>query len=127
MSELNSRHNRCVWFDVPVADLDRAIAFYSAVLGVPVERNEFGGSAIGVIDHEEGNGGCLVPCPEDVGAKGPLVYLNANGRIRAAVEAVVRCGGKVLEPVHGIGPHGFRSVVTDSEGNRVALHSHEDR
>jgi predicted enzyme related to lactoylglutathione lyase len=24
---------------------------------------------------------------------------------------------------HAIGPHGFRTVILDSEGNRIALHS----
>jgi predicted enzyme related to lactoylglutathione lyase len=32
----------------------------------------------------------------------------------------------VLEPTHGIGPHGFRAIVLDSEGNRIALHSSTD-
>ena len=27
-----------VWFDIPALDLDRAAAFYSAVLGAPVEH-----------------------------------------------------------------------------------------
>ncbi|MEX8522895.1 MAG: VOC family protein, partial [Leptothrix ochracea] len=29
----NSRYNRAVWFDIFVNDLDRAMAFYRAVLG----------------------------------------------------------------------------------------------
>jgi hypothetical protein len=32
----------------------------------------------------------------------------------------------VLEAMHAIGPHGFRAVVLDSEGNRIALHSTTD-
>ena len=28
--------NQVVWFDMPVKDLDRAIRFYSAVLGAPL-------------------------------------------------------------------------------------------
>jgi uncharacterized protein len=36
MSDFNSQHNRAVWFDIPVADLDRAAAFYGAVLAVKV-------------------------------------------------------------------------------------------
>ncbi|HEV3149059.1 MAG TPA: hypothetical protein VGZ24_10465 [Chthoniobacterales bacterium] len=32
-------------------------------------------------------------------------------------------GGKVLQDKHQIGPHGFRAIVVDSEGNRIALHS----
>lgn len=35
-------------------------------------------------------------------------------------------GGKVTEPVHAIGPHGFRALMLDSEGNRIALHSSVD-
>ena len=34
--------------------------------------------------------------------------------------------GKVLKPIHPIGPHGYRAIVLDSEGNRVALHSTTD-
>ena len=33
--------------------------------------------------------------------------------------------GKVLESKHQIGPHGFRTVILDSEGNRLALHSRD--
>jgi len=36
---------------------------------------------------------------------------------------VEKNGGKILKPKHQIGEHGFRAVVSDSEGNRVALHS----
>jgi hypothetical protein len=45
------------------------------------------------------------------------------GVIYRADAAVVPNGGKVLQPKHPIGPHGFRAVILDSEGNRVALHS----
>ena len=33
----------------------------------------------------------------------------------------------VTEKVTGIAPHGFRAVIMDSEGNRVALHSNTDQ
>jgi predicted enzyme related to lactoylglutathione lyase len=52
-----------------------------------------------------------------------LVYLNAQGRLDEAVAAVVANGGKVIQPKHPIGPHGFRAIIHDSEGNRIALHS----
>ena len=127
MSDLNSAHNRLVWFDIPVADLDRAAAFYRAVLGIPVQREKFGDYEFCVLDHRDGNGGCLVKEPAQIsGTGGILCYLNANGRIRDAVAQVAKLGGKVLEPVHAIGPHGFRAVVLDSEGNRLALHSAVD-
>jgi hypothetical protein len=40
-----------------------------------------------------------------------------------AEKAAAKNGGKVLQPKHPIGPYGFRSVILDSEGNRIALHS----
>ncbi|PYM12728.1 MAG: hypothetical protein DME18_10640 [Verrucomicrobia bacterium] len=54
---------------------------------------------------------------------GPLVYLSVEGRLDDAVRAVQKGGGKVLKDKHPIGPYGFRAVIRDSEGNRIALHS----
>jgi predicted enzyme related to lactoylglutathione lyase len=38
-------------------------------------------------------------------------------------QAVEQRGGKVLQPKHPIGPHGYRALILDSEGNRIALPS----
>lgn len=54
---------------------------------------------------------------------GPLVYLDASGRLDAAVAAAEARGGKVLQARHSIAPNGFRAIIADSEGNRIALHS----
>lgn len=127
MSDFNSTHNRIVWADIPVADLDRAVRFYAAVLGLPVHRQEFNGQAFAVLDHHDGNGACLIVDPDAVApSKGPLIYLNVAGRLRAATAAVVPHGGEVVQDVHPIGPHGFRSLIADSEGNRLALHAPTD-
>jgi uncharacterized protein len=126
MSDFNSQCNRVVWFDVPVRDLDRAANFYASVLNVRVNRESFEGCELGVIEHHEGNGGCLVPGAEEIAAGGVLIYLNVDGRIREAVSQVLPHGGTVIKPIHAISPHGFRALILDSEGNRVALHSNAD-
>ncbi|QDU94958.1 VOC family protein [Lignipirellula cremea] len=127
MSDFNSTHNRAVWFDIPVRDLERAATFYRAVLDITVEIEQAGELRFAVLEHHDGNGGCLVPASEDAPSTGGiLLYLNADGRLRTAVEQATRCGGQILEPVHPIGPHGFRAIVLDSEGNRFALHSQTD-
>lgn len=127
MGDFNSTHNRIVWCDIPVLDLDRAVSFYSAVLDIEVHKEKFDSFSFAVLEHEQGNGACLVPstAPMSPGV-GPLVYLNVDSRIRDAVSRVERCGGQVLEPIKSIGPHGFRALVLDSEGNRLALHSKTD-
>ena len=126
MSDLNTEHNRLVWFDIPVTDVERAATFYRAVLGIEVHVVPMGEGNLGVLEHREGNGGCLVHDPESINRRGILVYLNTTGRIRDAVRQVEGLGGRVLEPITGIGEHGFRAVVADSEGNRIGLHSPTD-
>jgi predicted enzyme related to lactoylglutathione lyase len=123
MGELNSLKNRFVWVDIPVANLDRAQKFYAAVLGIAVHKEQFGDVSFCVLDHKDGNGGCLVENAAEVSAKGALVYLNVDQRIREAVAKVESNGGSIITPIHAIGPHGFRAVVIDCEGNRIALHS----
>jgi predicted enzyme related to lactoylglutathione lyase len=124
MTDLNSLHNRAVWFDIPVADLDRARTFYEKLLAVEVRREEYDGFAYCVLDHDQGNGGCLVPDPAAISKEGGvLVYLNVDGRIRDAVDQARKLGAEIIEPIHAIGPHGCRAIIRDSEGNRIALHS----
>jgi len=121
--------NTFVWVDIPVANLDRAIAFYSAVVGQPVDRIGGPGFSFGLFKHEGKQvGGCLVEAGEDAAPSmgGPLVYLDASGRLDAAVAAAQAQGGKVLKAKHSIAPNGFRAIIADSEGNRVALHSMTD-
>ena len=117
--------NQIVWCDIPVTDLDRAIKFYSALLGQPVTKQSFSGMEFGLLpDADSGVSGCLVMSKEAKPAvDGPLVYLNCEGRLPIAIAVVDLNGGRVLQPRHSIGDHGFRAIVLDSEGNRIALHS----
>jgi len=115
--------NQIVWCDIPVKDLDRAITFYSAVLGQAVSKETVGEMTFGLLpDAYSGVSGCLV-LGDEPSANGPMIYLNCEGRLDAVVAGVEQNGGKVLKPKHQIGPHGFRAVVLDSEGSRIALHS----
>ena len=62
--------NQIVWVDIPVIDLDRAINFYSAVLGSPVKKNEYPGMTIGMLPGTDSDvTGCLSPAdkPSDNG------------------------------------------------------------
>ena len=118
------------WTDIPVTDLERAIKFYSAVLGHEVRKMAESGFEYGLLPHEEQNAsGCLCVRGDSLGEtnqpsqNGPLIYLSVEGRLDEAVKAARDNGGRVLQDRQSIGPHGFRALIIDSEGNRLALHS----
>jgi predicted enzyme related to lactoylglutathione lyase len=117
--------NHIVWVDIPVLKLDRAIRFYSAVMAAQVEKVDYPGMTIGLFPHKDGEAsGCLyVSDTVKPSADGPLVYLNVHGRIDEAIEAVEPSGGKIVQAKESIGPFGFRAIILDTEGNRIALHS----
>ncbi len=117
--------NNFVWIDLGVKDLDRAVAFYSAVTGSALSIEEYEGFRFAVFSHAGNDvSGCLIPkvdfqpIPEST-----LIYLNVDGRMEEAVAKVEKNGGKLLNPPHSIGPHGQRAIILDSEGNHLALHS----
>lgn len=112
------------WVDIPALDLDRAIKFYTAVYG-EVSKQEGPGFSIGLFPHDDNSvGGCIYLSTDNPPSKsGPLIYIDASGRLDDAIAAVVPNGGEVVAEKHQIGPHGYRAIVIDSEGNRIALHS----
>ena len=120
-----SANNTICWTDIPVSNLDRAVTFYSAVLGKTIKREAMQGMEFGLLPHYDNNvSGCLMVMEDNKPSEvGPLVYLSVDGRMDDAVKAVGANGGKVLKEKHPIGPYGFRAVIRDTEGNRIALHS----
>ncbi len=113
------------WVDIPVANLKRAIKFYSAVLGAKVTHRKMAGFEFGLLPYYQSKvSGCLVKIKDNKPSKnGPMIYLSVGPHHDRAEKAVLKNRGKILLKKHQIGPHGFRSVILDSEGNRIALHS----
>ncbi len=119
--------NTFCWIDIPVIDIDRAIQFYSMILGESVQKIDEHGFVFGLLPHTEDNvSGCLCVMDDRKPSQdGALVYLNMEGRLDNAVEAVKKYGGKVIKAKEQIGTYGHRAVILDTEGNAVALYSKE--
>lgn len=117
--------NAAVWFEIFVADMDRAARFYQDTLGVELRREDFGGKPHAIFPAGEGGaGGALVRDAErKPNGGGTLVYLSATGKLDACLDRVPHAGGAVLLPKTDIGEHGFIAIARDTEGNSVGLHS----
>lgn len=122
-----SEKNTFCWIDIPVRDLDRAVAFYTDVLAQPVQKISEHGFEFGLLPHTENNvSGCLcVMSDREPSQQGPLVYLNVEGRLAEAVQAANAHGVVVLQAMQQIGPYGHRAIIEDTEGNAIALYSKE--
>src|SRR5688500_17095925 len=97
--------NNIAWFDIPVADLDRAIRFYSAVLGSRVTKEQTGSIPIGMLPTPDGEKlGCLVSSNQvRPSLHGVMLWFDVEGRLKEAVAATTGNGGKILGDIHTIG------------------------
>ena len=116
--------NAINWFEIPSANLDRAVAFYQDILGVELRYELFMGTPNAIFPSSaEGVGGAIIQSDAKPSADGAIVYLNANDRLHEVVGRVERAGGAVLLPVTSIGAPGWIAIIRDTEGNHVGLHS----
>lgn len=112
--------------EIPTSDFSRAVGFYQSILGISIEEMEMDGVQMGVFPDEgaavnvvlvRGNG--YKPSTE-----GTLVYLRADDDLQVTLDKVEANGGKVVVPKTEISPEmGFFAMFTDTEGNKVGLHS----
>jgi predicted enzyme related to lactoylglutathione lyase len=119
--------NAINWFEIPAQDFDRAVAFYSALIGSEMYREVFNGipNAFFPADRE-GVGGSIVFDPNVKPAEhGTVVYLNAGNDIDAMLARVEAAGGQIILGKTPIPPQGYMAFIRDTEGNRVGLHMPE--
>lgn len=122
--------NTIVWFDLPVKNLENATEFYAKLLDKPLQINTEYGFRMTVFPHEGNDvAGCLYEDsdPKAYTPAGVLIYFDVNDRINAAVAFAREAGSEIIEEVQPLGQWGFRAIITDCDGNRIALHAASDK
>ena len=119
------------WFDIYVDDMERAKSFYESVFQIKLEKLEnlpasdqememhvFPG------DHTKcGATGALVRMAGcESGKNSVLVYFSCAD-CSVEEKRAADSGGQVMKSKFSIGEHGFVSLVCDTEGNMIGLHS----
>jgi len=122
--------NPFTWVEIYVEDMSRAQKFYETVLNIELDElpmpegmGEMQMMSFPWSENERNISGALVKMEHmKAGTGGTLVYFACDD-CSLEESRVENAGGKVLQPKMAIGDYGFCSIVMDTEGNSVGLHS----
>ena len=114
--------NPFTWVEIYVEDMSRAQKFYETVLNIELDElpmpegmGEMQMMSFPWSENERNISGALVKMEH-------MVYFACDD-CSLEESRVEKAGGKVLQPKMAIGDYGFCSIVMDTEGNSVGLHS----
>ena len=108
--------------DLPLPNLERVLAFYTAGLDCPPRHRDLSAGNASFQLSPQGSGLTLIRA-DIVEPSQVTPYLNCNGRLDQALAQVRLHQGRILKERHSMEPFGERAIILDSEGNRLALHS----
>jgi uncharacterized protein len=127
---MNANENSLNWFEISVADINRAKKFYETIFGIKMESQNMMGMEMAFFPSENGNGkasgGLVQGTMHKPSVDGVKIYLNGNPDLANALSKIDKAGGKVTMPKTKISDDiGFMAFFTDTEGNAIALHSQQ--
>ncbi len=113
------------WFEIPVLNLNRAVAFYNHLYDIQMEMTELNEYAMAFFPTDNGIGGALVMGPGSIPSEtGSLIYLNGGENLQILMTKVENAGGRIiLEKTKIDDDSGYFGLFIDTEGNKLALHS----
>lgn len=131
---MNKERNPVGWFEIYVFDMERAKSFYQVMLDIRLENlpspdTSMQMEAFPMSAAVDGAGELPGACGALVkmngcspGGSGTLVYFSCMDCVEDEAR-VPQAGGKIAKSKFSIGEHGFISLVVDTEGNTIGLHS----
>lgn len=119
------RNSRVVWFEIPVANMERAQKFYETIFKTKLTQAIFGEERIAVFPYEAPSiSGCLIAAPNLKPGHGPLPALNADPFLDSVLDRVEAAGGSIVHPYTELPEDmGCFARIEDTEGNLIGLHA----
>jgi len=110
------------WVEIPAAEFERAVNFYTSVLQTDLQVIE--GEQEKMACFPGGEGAISYAPGFHPGKDGALVSFNAGDDLDGALERVAANNGTVVQPRTKIEAEGrgYFAIITDSEGNKVGLY-----
>jgi uncharacterized protein len=122
--------NPFTWVEIYVEDMSRAQKFYENVLDIKMselpmseDMGEIQMLSFPWAENEKNISGALVKMENMAPGKGGTVVYFTCDDCTVEESRVEKAGGKVLQSKMSIGEYGYVSIVMDTEGNPIGLHS----
>ena len=114
------------WFEIHVQDMKRAKAFYEAVFKVKLQEMGGPGREMWGFTGDRTQFGCagaLIKAENaPSGGNSVVVYFGCED-CEVEEKLAAKSGGQVRQTKTSIGGYGYVSMVCDTEGNLIGLHS----
>ena len=109
-----------VWGEIPVTDMDKAVAFYNTVFGYQSVIDTSGPNPMAVLGGLENTAGAHLypgtPAPDG----GNTIHLGLPDSLEAGMARCTAAGGTVVSPPIQIPPGRF-AYAKDPDGNSIGL------
>ncbi|MEE1674810.1 VOC family protein [Agarivorans aestuarii] len=117
-----------VWAEIAVANMDRALAFYTEHFDLTFRRENMGDMDMAILETEDPEAASFGLCQHEMmkpSMDGCTIYLHLSEKLSPLVDKITQSGVQILMPVTGIkdGEHGYFALIVDSEGNKIGLWS----
>jgi len=114
-----------VWFEIPVLDMDRAVAFHEAVFQIKLTRQVVAGLDCAFLPEDSATQGGFIKRDDFTpSTSGVAIYFEVGDEMEAVLERAAANGGRILYGKNLISPEiGYDAAFVDTEGNRVGLYS----
>ncbi|CAM1344501.1 VOC family protein [Tenacibaculum amylolyticum] len=118
--------NPVCWFDINVSNIERAKKFYETVFDIKLTDLpiEWGKQSTFPFENNGINAtGALVEKEDYVPSENNTVVYFLSHNCTTEENRVESAGGKIIKSKTPIGEFGFISILLDTEGNTIGLHS----
>ncbi len=108
------------WGEIPVTDMDKAVAFYNDVFGYQMKIDNSGPNPMAVLGSLENVAGAHLYPGKPAADGGNTIHLAIEDALENGMERVKQAGGEVLSPPIDV-PDGRFFCAKDLDGNSIGL------
>ena len=108
------------WGEIPVSDMEKAVAFYNHVFGYEMTIDHSGPNPMANLGSLENVAGAHLYPGKPAADGGNTIHLGIEDKLEEGLERVKEAGGEVVSPPIAI-PAGRFAYAKDLDGNSIGL------